>query len=522
MTTRFISLVTATLQLGPKSSMKLVANEPYAFPNPDLDVQNALLTHAVAGRIKITSGLDSASPVLYRPSPSNQIVVVIGDGTDLPSTNLHTLTLGSTVLTIGTAGTGAGTQTDATLLTNLETAITAAATTLAADGLTLVSAAILATKKILLVFDGSDVDVWADCTATMTADVLLGSIVKFTGTGTEVALQQTAVVISHTVSAGDVTRGFAVIDTGLTALEATTEFDDAAYVGIRVLRPGTLANGTMTLIAVSTDTQTVTIGSRVYTWVTTLSGAANEVLIGATAAEDATNLTAAINGTSGEGTTYGEGTVPHALVTAAIGTAVVATATLTSDGTAPSDGDTVTIGNKTYTFKDTLTPTEGQVLIGISAATALDNLKAAVNHTGTPDTDYKCAAAHTQVTATTNTNTTQVFDALVAGAAGNLFGFSEAGTHTSVSGAFFTGGMDKVVVTAIAHDTTNNDLATTETMTSGSFASSTLDNGTANSTIVHDGSYAIHDSRTVVVTNDGSTDWAALDKIQVLAVGTDV
>jgi len=80
---------------------------------------------------------------------------------------------------------------------------------------------------------------------------------------------------------------------------------------------------------------------------------------------------------------------------------------LTSNETAPADGDTVTIGSKTYTFRTALTPTEGEVLIGGSAAKALDNLRDAINHKGRPDTDYKCAAANTQVASTENTDTTQ-------------------------------------------------------------------------------------------------------------------
>lgn len=125
-------------------------------------------------------------------------------------------------------------------------------------------------------------------------------------------------------------------------------------------------------------------------------------------------------------------------------TGVRATGTLTSDATAPSDGDTFTVGNKTYTFKTALTPTEGEVLIGASAAAALDNLKSAINHTGTPDTDYKCAAAHTQVRATTNTDTTQVVEALAIGTAGNSLALSEVGTHTTVSGATLSGGVATV------------------------------------------------------------------------------
>jgi len=80
---------------------------------------------------------------------------------------------------------------------------------------------------------------------------------------------------------------------------------------------------------------------------------------------------------------------------------------ITSNETIPTDGDTVTIGTKTYTFKTTLTPTEGQVLIGGSAAKALDNLRDAINHKGRPDTDYSCAAVHPEVVSTENTDTTQ-------------------------------------------------------------------------------------------------------------------
>lgn len=117
-----------------------------------------------------------------------------------------------------------------------------------------------------------------------------------------------------------------------------------------------------------------------------------------------------------------------------------AKATLTLSG-AVSNNDTVTIGNKTYTFKTALTPTEGEVLIGGSAAIALDNLKSAVNHTGTPDTDYSCAAAHTQVNATTNTDTTQLFVSKVIGTASNAYASTETMANGSFGGATFSGGL---------------------------------------------------------------------------------
>ena len=132
--------------------------------------------------------------------------------------------------------------------------------------------------------------------------------------------------------------------------------------------------------------------------------------------------------------------------------AVAAAATLTSDGTAPADGDKVTIGTKVYTFKTALSTepaVEGEVLIGASAAAALDNLKSAVNHEGTAGTDYTCAAAHPDVEATDNTDTTQKFVARVKGTAGNAIAVAETSDHLTWGSEVtaFSGGVDGTVGT---------------------------------------------------------------------------
>lgn len=128
------------------------------------------------------------------------------------------------------------------------------------------------------------------------------------------------------------------------------------------------------------------------------------------------------------------------------------TQTLTSTGVAPADGDTVTVGNRTYTFKTALTAgTANQVLIGASAAIALDNLKAAVNGTGTAGTDYTAVTpVHSQVTATTNTDTTQVFESRDPAVSNASIGTTEASTVLSFGAATLAGGTASVVADATA------------------------------------------------------------------------
>jgi predicted RecA/RadA family phage recombinase len=156
--------------------------------------------------------------------------------------------------------------------------------------------------------------------------------------------------------------------------------------------------------------------------------------------------------------------LPAAAVTATADSAIVpgdklyfstaetkASGTITSDATAPGDGDTVTIGSTVYTFKTALTsPAEPfEVLIGVSAAVALDNLKSAINATAGEGTTYATGTtAHPSVTATTNTNTTQVVEALAAGAAGNDIATTETSSHlawgaTTLFGAKSKGDLTK-------------------------------------------------------------------------------
>lgn len=118
---------------------------------------------------------------------------------------------------------------------------------------------------------------------------------------------------------------------------------------------------------------------------------------------------------------------------------------LVSDLAAPTDGNTVTIDTKTYTFKTALSPAEGEVLIGGSATAALSNLNDAINHTGTPGTDYSCAAAHPTVISALQTTETLVVNCRFTGAQGNTIVTSSVGATLNWSFDTLTGGAESDV-----------------------------------------------------------------------------
>jgi hypothetical protein len=129
-------------------------------------------------------------------------------------------------------------------------------------------------------------------------------------------------------------------------------------------------------------------------------------------------------------------------------TGTAPTTTLTSTGTA-SDGETFTIGNRVYTLKTALTGAANEVLIGAAATNTLDNIKAAINGTGTPGTDYSAATKrNTDVTAGTKTATTLVIASTDTNANG-----STATTETMTNFAFTGGTMSAGTLGSIASAT---------------------------------------------------------------------
>jgi len=127
------------------------------------------------------------------------------------------------------------------------------------------------------------------------------------------------------------------------------------------------------------------------------------------------------------------------------------TGTLTSNNTNVANDDSITIGPKTYTFKTALTPTEGEVLIGADADATLLNLIRAINHTGTPDTHYKCAVANTEVSAAASvTAHAFLLTAIDPGTAGNYtvsFPVGATLTGGTLTGGAASGGTAPTVTT---------------------------------------------------------------------------
>jgi hypothetical protein len=125
---------------------------------------------------------------------------------------------------------------------------------------------------------------------------------------------------------------------------------------------------------------------------------------------------------------------------------VAATGTLTFV-TNPSNGQTVTIGSRTYTFQDTLTNVDGNVKIAASAAFSLANLFGALNppfNGGAPGIDYALATTgNTEVTGTGPLSLDPLdLTAVVAGVAGNSIATTTTVTDAEFTAATLTGGED--------------------------------------------------------------------------------
>lgn len=119
-------------------------------------------------------------------------------------------------------------------------------------------------------------------------------------------------------------------------------------------------------------------------------------------------------------------------------TLVAASGTLTFSGTG-ADGDTITIGGKTYTLRATPSAPNDVDIGGTATATA-DNLVAAIMAGAGAGTAYGSGTVRHPDVSAANASGTVTVTALVTGTAGNSIATSENGSSASFGAATLTGG----------------------------------------------------------------------------------
>jgi hypothetical protein len=126
---------------------------------------------------------------------------------------------------------------------------------------------------------------------------------------------------------------------------------------------GTAPTTTLTSSGTAGNNETFTIGNRTYTLKTTLTGAANEVLIGVAATNTLDNIKEAINGTGTPGTNYTQGTLRHDLVTAGAKNATTLVIAATDTNVGGSIASTETMANFAFTGATLSAGTLGSVTV---------------------------------------------------------------------------------------------------------------------------------------------------------------
>lgn len=288
--------------------------------------------------------------------------------------------------------------------------------------------------------------------------------------------QETAIhesVVAFSSDATTIVINANVVGASLNALATTETCVDASW-------------GDTTLVdGVATTLSTVTVGANVYTQVDVLSetlnlpAVANQFLRGASEATMLDAFKTAINATS-LGTLCSTGTVAHpyfiattntntaqTIVSRVIGNAAftaVVNALATEDTLAntiwtgatyangvqalvTSDAALIVINGRTYTATINLSETSGadaladQVYWVTTEAVFLDNLKSAINASGTAGTEYSTGTTeNVDVRATTNTNTVQTIESKLTGTIGNSITTTESMANYAWDDPLMTGG----------------------------------------------------------------------------------
>lgn len=181
-------------------------------------------------------------------------------------------------------------------------------------------------------------------------------------------------VASAVASAETVTIGGFVFEVS-TGFVAPT----AGRIALDLSAGGVKASGTLTLTENAANTNTVTIGAKVYTLQTTLTNVDGNVKIGATASDTLDNLIAAITLGAGAGTNYAAAMTVHPTVTAAAGAGDTMTVTAKVTGTeanAYATTDTLA-GSSAFgaaTLQNGANPTAAEFTTSLNAAINANNI----------------------------------------------------------------------------------------------------------------------------------------------------
>jgi hypothetical protein len=128
-------------------------------------------------------------------------------------------------------------------------------------------------------------------------------------------------------------------------------------------------------------------------------------------------------------------------------TGVKASSTLTN-ATSFSNGETITISNKQYTMRTALTSPaqQNEILIGAAVTNSFDNIKSAINGTAGEGSTYSFGTtAHSDVTATTKTGTTLLVVARDFGTDANQLVTAETAATGAWTGSTLAGGVANVL-----------------------------------------------------------------------------
>lgn len=278
-------------------------------------------------------------------------------------------------------------------------------------------------------------------------------------------LEKNATAIAGTLATGVLTSDATASDDG-----DQVKIGDITYT-FKTALSETKASSTLTSDATNVDEgDTVTIDGITYTFRASPIHP-YDVDIGGSAAVSLDNIKAAVNDSGTEGTTYGTGTDAHPTVTAEANAATTQEFTAKDFGTYANNYITVetsdhlawddtTLGGSSAT--PGVDPVANEVLIGVSAAVQLDNLKVAINNGSTEGTNYSTGTkAHSQVTATTNSDTEQTVqarDMAVTNGSIATTDPTDVGSHLSWgAGTLASGVADQNAVNATSAQQTSGD-----------------------------------------------------------------